>query len=173
MAGAGAHDLDGRAPASSGLCSTHLAGFFDRQVGGADADRHTTHLKESDVRRNGVPRSERATVAEHWIRHGDYLTMVTIVRDPAYLTEPFIRSSDYFNDNTHEIPAYPCEYVTEIDRPSGVIPHHLPGQNKFLAEFADKYKLPLAAVRGGAETMYPEYRVKVSGMPRGGAVATK
>jgi hypothetical protein len=120
-----------------------------------------------------VPRSERATVVEHWFRHGDYLTMMTIVTDPVYLTEPFIRTSDYFNDNTHEIPAYPCEAVTEIDRPAGVIPHHLPGQNKFLAEFADKYKLPLEAVRGGAETMYPEYRVKISGMPRGGALATK
>ena len=125
----------------------------------------TTHLKESYVRRNGVPRSDRSTVVEHWIRHGDYLTMVTIVSDPVYLTEPFIRSSDYFNDNTHEIPAYPCEYVTEIDRPVGTVPHHLPGQNAFLSEFAEHHNLPLTAVRGGAETMYPEYRLKITAAP--------
>jgi len=40
-------------------------------------------------------------------------------------------------------------------------------------EFADKFKLPLEAVRGGAETMYPEYRAKVSAMPRGASITTK
>jgi len=125
----------------------------------------TTHLKESYIRRNGVPRSEKATVVEHWIRHGDYLTMVTIVTDPAYLTEPFIRSSDYFNDETHVIPPYPCESVTEIDRPADKVPHLFPGKNPFLNEFAEKYKLPAQAVNGGAETMYPEYRERVKAMP--------
>jgi hypothetical protein len=54
--------------------------------------------------------------------------------------------------------------VVEIDRPLGVVPHHLPGTNTFLAEFADKYKLPAQATRGGAETMYPEYRTKIAAM---------
>src|SRR6266568_556070 len=36
----------------------------------------TTHLKAGWIRRNGVPRSDRATLTEHWIRHGDYLTLV-------------------------------------------------------------------------------------------------
>ena len=31
----------------------------------------TTHLKEGWLRRNGVPRSEKATLIEHFIRHGD------------------------------------------------------------------------------------------------------
>ena len=34
----------------------------------------TTHLKNGWIRRNGIPRSDRATVTEHWIRHGDHLT---------------------------------------------------------------------------------------------------
>lgn len=162
--------MDGRAHPPAYAAHT-WQGFSTGKWEGPMLTITTTHLKESYIRRNGVPRSERATVVEHWFRHGDYLTMMTIVTDPTYLTEPFIRTSDYFNDNTHEIPAYPCEAVTEIDRPAGVIPHHLPGQNKFLTEFADKYKLPFEAARGGAETMYPEYRLKISGMPRGGAVA--
>src|SRR5678815_3607518 len=45
----------------------------------------TTHLKTGWIRRNGIPRSDRATLIEHWIRHGDYLTLVSIVNDPAYL----------------------------------------------------------------------------------------
>jgi len=49
----------------------------------------------------------------------------------------------------------------------------LPGQNRFLVEFAHKFKLPLEAVRGGAETMYPEYRAKVSAMPRCVSITTK
>ena len=35
-----------------------------------------THLKEGYVRRNGLPRSDQATVTEHWMRHGDFLTVV-------------------------------------------------------------------------------------------------
>jgi hypothetical protein len=125
----------------------------------------TTHLKEYFIRRNGVPRSEKATVTEHWYRHGDYMTIATIVNDPVYLTEPFIRTSDYFNDQTHEIPPYPCESVTEIDRANSFVPHHMPGQNPFVLEFAVKYRVPQEAARGGAETMYPEYQQKLKGLP--------
>jgi hypothetical protein len=53
------------------------------------------------------------------------------------------------------------------------VPHHLPGTNAFLPEFAEKYKLPYAATRGGAETMYPDYRQKVSGTPAGAKTAAK
>jgi hypothetical protein len=133
----------------------------------------TTHLKEYFIRRNGVPRSEKATVIEHWYRHGDYMTIATIIYDPVYLTEPFIRTSDYFNDQTHEIPPYPCESVTEIDRPNSFVPHHMPGQNPFLTDFAEKAHVPLVAIRGGAETMYPEYQQKISGLPRPGISASK
>jgi hypothetical protein len=125
----------------------------------------TTHLKEYFIRRNGVPRSEKATVVEHWYRHGDYLTMATIITDPVYLTEPFIRTSDYYNDQTHEIPPYPCESVTEVQRPVGQVPHFMPDHNPFLTEFANRYQLPAEATRGGAETMYPEYRLKLVAMP--------
>ncbi len=124
----------------------------------------TTHLKESYIRRNGVPRSEKATVVEHWIRHGDYLTVAVIITDPVYLTEPFIRTSDYYNNTQYELPPYPCQYVTEVDRPVGVVPHHLIGQNPFIQEFAERYQLPLEPTRGGAETMYPEYQAKLKGM---------
>ena len=41
------------------------------------------------------------------------------------------------------------------------MPHFLPGTNPFINEFAKMYNIPLEAVRGGAETMYPEYRKKL------------
>jgi cyclase len=118
----------------------------------------TTHLKEGYVRRNGVPRSDRATLLEHWIRHGDYLTLVSIINDPVYLTEPFIRTTNWVLSLQQTIDPYPCEVAEEVERAEGSVPHHLPGTNKFLSEFPEKYHLPASAARGGADTMYPEYR---------------
>ena len=42
------------------------------------------------------------------------------------------------------------------------MPHHLPGTNPYLHEFADYYGLPYEATRGGAETLYPEYQKKIA-----------
>jgi glyoxylase-like metal-dependent hydrolase (beta-lactamase superfamily II) len=118
----------------------------------------TTHLKESYLRRNGVPRSDRAVLTEHWMRFGNYLTLASTVTDPVYLTEPFIRTTNWQLNPNQAIEPYPCEVAEEIDRPAGEVPHHLPGTNPFLSEFARKYGLPEQATRGGAETMYPEYK---------------
>ncbi|OFV91731.1 MAG: hypothetical protein A3G76_14485 [Acidobacteria bacterium RIFCSPLOWO2_12_FULL_65_11] len=120
-----------------------------------------THLKEGYLRRNGLPRSSLATVTEHWIRHGDVLTVAVIMNDPVYLTEPFIRTTDYELNLRQNVPPYPCEMVTEVDRPRGLIPHYLPGTNADLKEFADRWGVPFEATRGGAETMYPDYRKKL------------
>jgi hypothetical protein len=139
------------------------AGFSTGKYEGDVLTTYVTHLKESYIRRNGMARSEKATVTEHWIRHGDWLTVVTIVNDPVYLTEPFIRSTDYELDVHQHIPPYPCESVTEVERPKGVVPNILPGANRSLDEFADRHGVPREAARGGAETMYPEYRKKLKG----------
>ena len=127
----------------------------------------TTHLKIGWIRRNGVPRSDRATVTEHWIRHGDHFTIVTVVNDPVYLTEPFVRSTDFVLDLHQVIAPYPCESVEEVRAQKGEVPHHLPGTNPYLNEFATRNHVPEAAARGGAATMYPEYmrNVRVTSNP--------
>jgi hypothetical protein len=51
--------------------------------------------------------------------------------------------------------------VEIASQPRGAVPHYLPGQNRFLKEFAAQFKLPEAAVRGGAATMYPEFRANL------------
>ncbi|HLI84423.1 MAG TPA: hypothetical protein VKV17_10925 [Bryobacteraceae bacterium] len=137
------------------------AGFTTAKWDGDMLTTYVTHLKEGYIRRNGVPRSDLATLTEHWIRHEDFLTVVTIVTDPVYLTEPFIRSTDYQLDLHQHVPPYPCDIVEEVDRPRGVVPNILPGKNTFLNEFAQRHKLPPEAARGGAETMYPEYQLKM------------
>jgi len=122
-----------------------------------------THLKEGYLRRNGLPRSDKATVIEHIFRHGDYLTAVIVMNDPVYLTEPFVRSSEYHLNLAGQVAPYPCSVVEEITRPYGSVPSWLPGKNPDLTEYANKYELPYEATRGGPQTMYPEYSAKISG----------
>jgi len=125
----------------------------------------TTHLKPAYVRRNGLARSEKATVREHFIRNADVLTIVTIVTDPVYLTEPYIKTRNFQVEPGYHMTTYPCSVDVEIDRPAGEIPHYLPGANPFISEAAAKHKMPLEPARGGADTMYPEYMEKMKSMP--------
>ena len=127
----------------------------------------TTHLKEAWIRRNGIPRSDRARVTEHFIRHGDQMTLATVIYDEAYLTEPMIRTRQYEYEEHGDIGPYPCEPVDEVVRPKGAIPHHLFGTNPFLGEFAAAHQVPPEAARGGAETLYPEYKAKLAKMGGG------
>ena len=153
--------MDGR-PHPPDYAAHTFMGFSTGQWEGNQLAVKTTHLKEQWLRRNGVPRSEQATLYEYFIRHADYLTWVFILDDPAYLTDPYIRSRQFvFNPQQAPFRPYPCEAVDEIDRPPGVIPHNLPGTNSQLAEFREQHGLPEEVAEGGAETMYPEYRFKV------------
>ncbi len=124
----------------------------------------TTHLKKAWIRRNGIPRSDMATSIERFIRHGDVLTWVTIVNDSLYITEPFIRSRNFVLDPNQSFGNYPCgpfDIVDEVSRPEGSVPHRLPGANPDLEGITKQYGIPLEAVRGGADTMYPEYQLKL------------
>jgi len=133
-------------------------GFSLGQWEGDVLSVHTTHLKQAYIRRNGVARSDRAQTREHYIRHGNYITVIVVIHDPANLTESMIRSSDYELNPQANIAPYPCDPVVEIvGLGKGTVPAYLPGKHPYLTEYADKYNLPLEAVLGGAETMYPEY----------------
>lgn len=121
----------------------------------------TTHLKKGWIRRNGVPRSDQAELTEYFYRHGNFLTWTSIVNDPLYLTEPMIRTSDFMVNPGQQIAPYPCLIVSEVEQPHGWVPHWLPGTNPDLEEFAKDQHVPPEAMRGGAETMLPEYRKKV------------
>jgi hypothetical protein len=130
----------------------------------------TTHLKQGWLRRNGLPESDQAKLTEHFIRHGDHLTRVSMIEDPISLTEPLVKS-DNFVINPRQLQQnawlWHCEAVEEVaDRPKGVIPHYLPGQNPFLKEFRDRFGIPEDATRGGAETMYPEFMLKLKALTK-------
>ena len=64
----------------------------------------------------------------------------------------------------------------EIPDPDTPVPHHLPGSNPWVREFAEEYGLPYEATRGGAETLYPEYRAVMgppAKPPPGGAIGQR
>ena len=46
-------------------------------------------------------------------------------------------------------------------RAKGVVPHELPGANKFLGDFGKKYNLPIEMTGGGAASMYPDEAIKL------------
>ena len=156
--------LDGRPHPSENALHT-WAGFSTGRWEGDTLVITTTHLKEGYLRRNGLPRSDKATLSERWIRNGDILTVMTLIYDPVYLTEPMVRTTDYELALNQNIPPYPCGIVQEIDRAKGQVPHFLPGTNPYQAEFSIRHKIPIEAARGGAATMYPEYRTKLRAMP--------
>lgn len=131
----------------------------------------TTHIKEGFIRRNGVPVSDRTTVTEHFVRHGNLLTSSLYIDDPVYLEEPLVSTNTWILDPgvgpqlQQRYPCGPNEIVDEVIRAKGEVPHYLPGTNTaILREFAAKYRLPYEATRGGAETLYPEYMEKLKTM---------
>jgi hypothetical protein len=152
--------MDGRPHPSPNAPHT-WAGFSTGRWDGDILTIKTTHLKEGYLRRNGLPRSDVATLTEHWTLRGDVLTVAAIVTDPVYLTEPFIRTTDYELDLHQWVPPYPCQVVEEVDRPRGVVPNTLPGVSTANADFAKRCGLPVEATRGGAGTMYPDFRDQI------------
>ena len=123
----------------------------------------TTHLKAGWMRRNGLALSDRATMEERFIRHGDVLTHVYMISDPIYLTEPLVKTNGFRLQLNGEVQPYPCESVDEVIRDAGVVPHHLPGTNQGSDEYARKHHLAVEGVKGGAETALPEFARRAAG----------
>ena len=148
--------MDGR-PHPPAEAAHTWAGFSSGEWSGDVLTIRTTHLKEYMIRRNGVPLSDRRTITEHWIRHGNILTIVNITNDPIYMAEPFIQTTDFTLDIRGQDTPELCEIEEETDRKKSSVPHRLPGEPSGSEEFARKLGLPLAGVRGGASTIYPEF----------------
>ena len=153
--------LDGR-PHPPAHAAHTWAGFSTAQWDGDALTVFTTHLKVGWLQRNGVAHSDQATMTERFIRHGNVLTVVSIVDDPIYLEEPFIRTTNWVLNPGMEIRRTQFDVVDEVaGRQKGDVPHYLPGSPgalQKLREFASRVGLPPAAARGGAATMYPEYQ---------------
>lgn len=175
ISGAGDRDpltiwMDGRPHPSPNAMHT-FSGFSTGVWEGDVLTVYTTHLRSGPFRRNGIPNSDQTTMTQHFVRHGDLLTITAIIDDPVYFSEPNVISRTWQLNPEQTLNRYfgPCWPVVEVARLGGsgkdtvVVPHYLPGQNPYVDDFRKERSLSLEAVLGGAETMYPEYRKKLKG----------
>ena len=128
----------------------------------------TTHLKDGFLHRGGPQTSDMYTMTEFLTRHGDILTIITVIDDPIYLDEPYIDSTTYTYDPTASVNFETCNGTAFAESGGSDrhhVPHFLPGSNTTdLNEWLKKDDwVPQAAARGGVKTLYPEYRGVVSG----------
>jgi glyoxylase-like metal-dependent hydrolase (beta-lactamase superfamily II) len=155
--------LDGR-PHPPAWAPHTWSGFSTGKWAGSTLVVTTTHLKDGYLKRSGPQTSDAYTMTEYITRNGDYLTVVTIVDDPIYLSEPFVQTTTFRLNVLSQLGRDPCTlpFDENADKPHSV-PHYLPGQNTYLTEWLKEASwIPADAARGGAETTYPEYRLKTS-----------
>ena len=124
--------MDGR-PHPPAWAPHSFRGFSTGKFVGDALVVETTHMKQGWLRRNGTPESDQATLLEYFVRHGDRLTNTTIVTDPVFLSEPEVRSNDYFRQvNDHHGWLYACDDGEQIlDRPVDKVPNYLFGAQPF------------------------------------------
>ena len=168
--------MDGRAhPPSEALHS--FSGFSTGHWEGDTLVVHTTHMKAGWLRRNGTPTSERATMTEYFQRLDDYLLVTTILEDPVYLSEPFIRTTEYevtrrpppilgFPFTRNDGPTfYKCFPSEETASDKYYVPHYLPGTNDLLDAFAANHAVPRWVLAAGGASMYPEFASTLGAVP--------
>ena len=155
--------MDGR-PQPSPNAPHDRQGFATGRWEGSTLVVNVTHMNGGGLRRNGAPSSDQATMTLRFLRHGDLLTLLAVIEDPIYLTEPYIQSAS-FERNPDAAPSAPfgptCIPTYEWTSGDGRVPSFLPGQNPSIDELTKLYGIPREATLGGAETMYPEYRKKL------------
>jgi hypothetical protein len=151
--------MDGRPHPSPN--APHSIGGFTTGVWENDVlTTTTTHMTQGRLHRRAPQSDSRHPDAallpsrRHHDPHGS-------VDDPVYLSEPLYVSKEWtINPNPNNRAAVPCTVAFE-GVPSGKVPHYLPGQNPNIEEMTKLWGIPVEAVKGGPETMYPEYRKKL------------
>jgi hypothetical protein len=75
-----------------------------------------------------------------------------------YCTHSLVRSQTWVYDPTQQMARDVCRYIREIPGPIDRVPNFLPEENPYLEEIVEWYGVPLDGMRGGSDTIYPEYR---------------
>ena len=157
--------MDGRPHPSDHALHT-WDGFSTGEWMGQTLKVTTTHLKAAFIQRNGVPASAHSRMTEYFVRHGDLLLNFSIVEDPIYLDEPFLRTTTYRRNPERVIaPPSVMEIVDEVaGRWEGYVPNYPMGTEH--TDLAEQFGLPYEATQGGIETLYSEYVQRLQQMMR-------
>jgi hypothetical protein len=150
--------MDGR-PHPSPNAPHERGGFTTGVWEGDTLVTRTTHMRAGVIRRNGVPNSDQAEMTMYFFRNADLLTLLVVVEDPIYLTEPYMVSKNFQLDTAPIRPiGPPCVPGYEGQSGEGRVPHYLPDANPFIDELTTRYHIPREAILGGPETMSPDFR---------------
>src|SRR5215470_9367470 len=158
--------MDGR-PHPPAYAPHTWSGFSTGEWVGNTLKVTTTHLKDGYLRRGGPQTTDAYTMTDYLTRHGDVLTVITVIDDPIYLDEPFVQSTTYVYDTTGATATETCN-ASSFAENGGTdrhhVPHFLPGQNTALTEWLKiEDWVPVEPTRGGVKTRYPEYRSVMTG----------
>jgi hypothetical protein len=158
--------MDGR-PHPPAYAPHTWTGFSTGEWVGNTLKVTTTHLKDGYLKRGGPQTSDMYTMTEFITRHGEILTIVTVVDDPIYMDEPYVESTTYTIDPTASVAIETCNSSSFAEN-GGTnrhwVPHFLPGQNTALTEWLKTSDwIPAEPTRGGVKTLYPEYRSTLNG----------
>ncbi len=155
--------MDGRPHPPAYAPHTWMGFSTGRFVGNA-LEVQTTHLKQGWLRRNGLPESDQATLVEFFVRHGDRLVHTSVITDPVYLAEPEVRTTDFFRQHTdHQSWLFACDDGEQIlGRAADNVPNYLFGENPFVNEFGQKYRIPAAAYLGGPDSASPDMLARMA-----------
>ena len=166
--------MDGR-PHPPAWAPHSFRGFSTGEFVGNALRVSTTHTKHEWAKRNGTPQSDQATTVEFITRNGDHLNDFAVATDPVFMAEPMVKSTDYLRQPVdHGQWLYACDDGEQVlDRPADNVPNFPFGKQPFVHEFADRFKLPLAASLGGPETMYPEYVERAKKLTEADATALR
>ena len=146
--------MDGRPHPPAEAMHT-FSGFSTGRYEGDMLVVETSHMKTTWMKRNGTALSDRARMIEYFIRHDNYFTYVEMVDDPVYLSQPFIRTSEYievprppltlgrFGTVGDEPVFYKCFPVEELANDRYRVPHFLPGNNHLMEEFSQLNGIPM------------------------------
>ena len=125
--------MDGR-PHPSKNAPHEKAGFSTGVWEGDVLTVYITHIKAGYIRRNGAPSSDQATITEHFIRHGDLLTISALLDDPIYFDEPMYWTRTLQLNSAPINPTGPPCIRDDEGPEAGSVPHYLPGKNPFVGE---------------------------------------
>jgi hypothetical protein len=156
--------MDGR-PHPGAECAAHLDGFFHRPLGRRHAHRRhdapqaglDSTQRHPDERSGGVHRVHRAQRrhAVAYQRRRRSGVPGRTAREERGVHPLAARSSA-------QTWLWVCEAVQEIaTQTEGDVPAYLPGEHPFKGEFETKHHVPEFAIRGGPETMYPDFQARL------------
>ncbi|MEO5924639.1 MAG: MBL fold metallo-hydrolase [Bryobacteraceae bacterium] len=155
--------MDGRAHPPAYAPHTWM-GFSTGTFVGNALRVETTHLKQGWLRRNGLPESDQTTLTEFFTRRGDHITYTSVINDPVFLSEPWIKTTDFYRQPTDPGSwLFPCDDSEQVTgRAPDQVPNYLFGTHPYIDEYAKKNGLALLGALGGPETLYAEFEAKVT-----------